>query len=1070
MHPKPFAIGVFTLAMSTDYYGAMLNGIHQATRAAGVPLLIIQSEEDLLFPTFGAEYVAGWIVLHPMEGDRANLAALVASGVPVVTVATALDDVACTSVVADNRGDTRALVHHLIDHGHRQIAYIDHGPDSWSRERYQGYLDALQERGIALDPTLIINAFDTAYMNSDIDAPLRHKHCGEVTARELIARGMPCTALVAGTDLSAIGAMQVLQAASYRVPEDVAVVGFDDSADAQYTQPPLATVRTRFDQLGRMAAEELLALLRGEHDAQPRRIYAPTSMLRRRSCGCVGLTEIQARGRQAVAAAIDWQASLAQQLVEVICYPLARDLDTPPAQIWPGVGTLIAALDAVLQGQQSAPFAADIDVAWQQAVALTDNPELLSATVALLEDAAEQHLAAAPAARPAITALLREFRMAMLRARLGYEAAKNQYLTQSSRTHQIISLTLLSSQVGESQTLAWLHKTPASWGCLGRWDDGPLAPSGMLNVAGLYQPDSPPVITIGNRYCATAFPPIDALPLSAQQGQDLTILLPLCAGTENLGVLALCGFADRNFRFDTDPLWIQAGLLAATLKRDAQARQLAQARDAAEATNVALAQARDAAEAANAAKSAFLAQMSHELRTPLNGILGYAQILKHKRLDADMTSGLTIIQQSGAHLLTLINDILDLAKIEAGRLELAPTAVRLPSFLDSIVGIIRARAEAKQLSVAFEMPPSLPKWVQADETRLRQILLNLLGNAVKFTDRGQVALSVRTEGRGLRTESSNDLLSPQSSVLITFAVEDTGVGIAPDQLERIFQPFEQVGEQSRQVEGTGLGLAISRQLVRLMGGDLHVESQSGRGSTFWFALALPLAEAPGTATTAQERPMAGYRGARRTILVVDDIAVNRTVLTDMLQPLGFTVLEAQDGRQAIELAQQAHPDLIMMDRYMPVLSGVEAVRQIRTRPELGAIPIIATSASVAAADQAQSREAGYNAFLPKPIVWLRLAALLEQYLELDWVYADETEAAEVPAALIPPPQEELAELGELMAIGDILALQERAAQLEQRDPQWRAFARELARLAGQFELEQLRALLNKYLPTEPSSG
>jgi len=159
-----------------------------------------------------------------------------------------------------------------------------------------------------------------------------------------------------------------------------------------------------------------------------------------------------------------------------------------------------------------------------------------------------------------------------------------------------------------------------------------------------------------------------------------------------------------------------------------------------------------------------------------------------------------------------------------------------------------------------------------------------------------------------------------------------------------------------------------------------------------------------------------------------------------------------------------------MDRYMPVLSGVEAVRQIRTRPELGAIPIIATSASVAAADQAQSREAGYNAFLPKQIVWLRLAALLEQYLELDWVYADETEAAEVPAALIPPPQEELAELGELMAIGDILALQERAAQLEQRDPQWRAFARELARLAGQFELEQLRALLNKYLPTEPSSG
>jgi DNA-binding LacI/PurR family transcriptional regulator len=225
MQPKPFAIGVFTRGMGSDYNGAMLSGIHQAARAAGVPLLIIQSGlKDIRLPTFGAEYVAGWIVLHPMEEATANLAVLVATGVPVVTVATALDDVACTSVVADNRGDTRALVHHLIDHGHRQIAYIDDGKDSWSHERYQGYLDALQERAIALDPTLII---DTASIHFDIDAPLWLERCGEVAARELIARGMPCTALVAGTDQSAIAAMRVLQAASYRVPEDIAVVGFD---------------------------------------------------------------------------------------------------------------------------------------------------------------------------------------------------------------------------------------------------------------------------------------------------------------------------------------------------------------------------------------------------------------------------------------------------------------------------------------------------------------------------------------------------------------------------------------------------------------------------------------------------------------------------------------------------------------------------------------------------------------------------------------------------------------------------------------------------------------------------
>jgi DNA-binding LacI/PurR family transcriptional regulator len=363
MQPRPLTIGLFTWDIGGYYYGAMLSGIHQVTRAAGVPLLIIQSElKDIRMPTFGAEYVAGWIALHPSQDAAANLVALVASGVPVITVATRLDDVACTSVVADNRGGTRMLVNHLLDHGHRQIAYIDHGKESWSYERYLGYLDALQDHAIALDPSLII---DIAYIHADLDAPRRLERCGEVTARELIARGLPCTALVAGTDRSAIAAIQVLQDAGYHVPEDIAVVGFDDVAEAQFAQPPLTTVRTHFDQLGRIAAEELLAVLRGEHDPHPRRIYAPSSVLRRRSCGCVGLTAIQERGTRAVATAVDWQPMLAKQLVQLICYPLASDLDTPPTQLWPGVSTLIAAVDALLQGQETAGFAADIDAAWR---------------------------------------------------------------------------------------------------------------------------------------------------------------------------------------------------------------------------------------------------------------------------------------------------------------------------------------------------------------------------------------------------------------------------------------------------------------------------------------------------------------------------------------------------------------------------------------------------------------------------------------------------------------------------------------------------------------------------------
>jgi signal transduction histidine kinase/FixJ family two-component response regulator len=478
-----------------------------------------------------------------------------------------------------------------------------------------------------------------------------------------------------------------------------------------------------------------------------------------------------------------------------------------------------------------------------------------------------------------------------------------------------------------------------------------------------------------------------------------------------------------------------------------------------------------AADAANQAKSEFLANMSHELRTPLNGILGYAQVLGRSQAWGDKErKGIEVIHQCGAHLLTLINDILDLSKIEARKLELRPHPIHFPAFLQSIVEIIRIRAEQKHIRFIYLPATNLPESIEVDEKRLRQILVNLLGNAVKFTDKGTVTFKV-----DLLHQTQELTNTPKNqTVTIRFQVKDTGVGIKSDLLETIFMPFEQVGETKRQAEGTGLGLAISHRIAHLLGSHIQVDSQLGVGSTFAFNVEVPVVrDWSHMVTTIAGKQIARYQGSPKTVLVVDDKWENRSVLVHLLEPLGFTVIEAEDGKDGFAKTLQHQPDLVITDILMPVADGYELLRQIRQSEALKATRVIVSSASVSEMDQQQSFDAGADDFLAKPVQVEDLFHLLEKHLPIVWLYEETDKVHEVTPTSsnllttdfinVVPPVETLKELLELSQQGRLKKLTELAYQLEQQDKRYGLFTQKILQLAQAFQVEQIENLINQYL-------